>query len=172
MASFLSTLIPRFLFLAFVLAVLALTAGAAPSLYSAAADINGALGKPGAPLLVDVRDAAEFSASRIHSSINVPLFELKTKTFLAKNDLVLIGRGDDSSSLEKECNRLRSKGWRISILQGGVTRWKSEGLPLEVNPLAFPPTPRTPVRLDTGSPSRTQQTSHTGNQSSGCPTCR
>lgn len=144
----------------------------APSLYSAPGEVYGASGKPVAPLLVDVRDAEDYAAFRIHGSINVPLFALKTKTFPSDEALVLIDRGDDPSSLEKEYAFLRSKGWRVSILNGGLARWKSDGFPLEGFSGPFPKK-RSPLRLETPIlGGRTQRTSHSGKEAQGCPACR
>ena len=41
-------------------------------------------------LLVDIRPAAAFGKLRIPGSLNIPLYAIKTKTFLKKHDLVLI----------------------------------------------------------------------------------
>ncbi|MFH1147588.1 MAG: rhodanese-like domain-containing protein [Pseudomonadota bacterium] len=87
-------------------------------------------------LLVDVRDEAEFERFSIPGSINVPLFALKTKTFLKSRPLVLVDRGDRYRQLEEQCKELRGAGFSVSILNGGLNRWRSKGARIEGDPFA------------------------------------
>jgi rhodanese-related sulfurtransferase len=83
------------------------------------------------PILVDVRDTREFSTFRIPGSLNIPLFALKTKTFLKSKLLVLINEGHSYKKLMDECAVLSEAGFTISILDGGLYQWKRKGGPLE-----------------------------------------
>ncbi|MFH1147506.1 MAG: rhodanese-like domain-containing protein [Pseudomonadota bacterium] len=87
-------------------------------------------------LLVDVRDEAEFERFSIPGSINVPLFALKTNTFLKSRPLVLIDKGYSYKQLEEECRKLRGAGFSVSILNGGLNRWRSKGARIEGDPFA------------------------------------
>ena len=82
-------------------------------------------------VLIDVRNRDEFERFRIPASINIPLFAIKTKTFLRHRPLVLINEGHSYSPLEQECKRLRDAGFMVSILIGGLHHWREKGAPLE-----------------------------------------
>jgi rhodanese-related sulfurtransferase len=77
--------------------------------------------------LVDVRMADEFARLHIPGSINVPLFAVKTKTFLKQAPFVLIATGFSRRQLEKECGLLRKSGFKASVLYGGVIAWNKNG---------------------------------------------
>lgn len=79
-------------------------------------------------VLVDVRNREEFEKFRIPGSINIPLFAIKTKTFLKHKPLVLINDGYHYSPLERECKRLKDSGFTaIWILHGGLSAWRKKG---------------------------------------------
>ena len=85
-------------------------------------------------LFVDVRDASDFKRARIPGSINIPLFSLKTKTFLKSGTLILINKGFNYSQIERVCQRLRDAGFTyVWILAGGLRYWIQRGLPIEGN---------------------------------------
>ena len=79
-------------------------------------------------VLVDVRNREEFEKFRISGSINIPLFAIKTKTFLKRKPLVLINEGYHYSPLERECKRLKDFGFTAAwILNGGLNAWREKG---------------------------------------------
>lgn len=78
-------------------------------------------------VLVDVRPKEDFDRVRIPGSVHVPLHFLKTKTFLKGEDLVLVGDGREWLSLESACRDLKSSGFRMSILAGGLPGWLAAG---------------------------------------------
>lgn len=82
-------------------------------------------------ILVDVRGTRQFEKFRIPGSINIPLFALKTKTFLKSRPLVLINEGHSYTQLTEECTTLLASGFTISILNGGLYHWRRKGGPLE-----------------------------------------
>jgi rhodanese-related sulfurtransferase len=81
--------------------------------------------------LVDVRDAGEFEKFRIPGSINIPLFAIKTKTFLKSKPLVLINNGQNYKQLTDECTVLSKAGFIVSMLDGGLYQWKRKNGRLE-----------------------------------------
>ena len=87
-------------------------------------------------VLIDVRRGKEFERFRIPGSINIPLFAVKTKAFLRPKQLVLVNEGYNNSQLEKECERLRSSGFRVWLLDGGLSYWRQKGAPLRGDALA------------------------------------
>ncbi len=82
--------------------------------------------------LIDVRTKAAYAKFRIPGSINIPLFALRTKTFLRTKPLVLINEGYCYGRLEKECIRLRDEGFTcVSVMFGGLAHWRLKGGPIE-----------------------------------------
>jgi rhodanese-related sulfurtransferase len=75
-------------------------------------------------LFVDVRDREAFDRFRIPGSIHIPLYALKTKTFLKDKPLVLVSEGYPNFALEQTCEGVRDAGFkRASILIGGLRSW-------------------------------------------------
>jgi rhodanese-related sulfurtransferase len=98
-------------------------------------------------ILVDVRKASEFERFRIPGSIHIPLFAVKTKSFLKPRPLVLINEGYSYSKLERECARLRESGFRALVLNGGLYYWKQKGMPLMGDAIAMKELNRMPPRV-------------------------
>jgi rhodanese-related sulfurtransferase len=82
-------------------------------------------------ILIDVRGTKEFEKFRIPVSVNIPLFAVKTKTFLKSKPLVLINEGHSYKQLMDECAMLSESGFTVSILNGGLYQWRRKGGPLE-----------------------------------------
>ncbi len=80
---------------------------------------------------IDVRPELEFEKFHIPGSINIPLFAIKTKTFLKSRGLVLVNEGYSYTQLEQECLNLRSAGFSVWILDGGLNYWKQAGSIIE-----------------------------------------
>jgi rhodanese-related sulfurtransferase len=74
--------------------------------------------------LVDVRRQQDFERLHIPGSINLPLYAVKTKTFLKSSPVVLVNEGFDYSELQSECQRLAGRGYEVFILDGGLPAWK------------------------------------------------
>jgi rhodanese-related sulfurtransferase len=77
--------------------------------------------------LVDVRMKEQFAAVHIPGSMNIPLYALKTKTFLKPHPLVLVNDGFSYAPLEREGARLRKAGFKVWILTNGLYGWKQRG---------------------------------------------
>ncbi len=56
--------------------------------------------------LVDVRSRQDFERLHIPGSINIPLYAVKTKTYLKSAPVVLVNEGFRYVELENECRRL------------------------------------------------------------------
>lgn len=82
-------------------------------------------------LLVDIRPSAAFEKLRIPGSLNIPVFSIKAKTFLKRYDLVLVDEGYRYAQIEEECRYLRRAGFRLRILDGGLSVWSRKGGALE-----------------------------------------
>jgi len=86
------------------------------------------------PTIVDVREKGQFEAVNIPGAINIPLFAVKTKTFLKAKPLIMVNEGYAYEPLERTCAHLRNNGFKAWILDGGLTAWKQKGGPLHGDP--------------------------------------
>jgi rhodanese-related sulfurtransferase len=83
------------------------------------------------PALIDIRSADKFRLGHIPGSLNLPLFTVKTKSFLQSRSVVLLNEGHDDRTLLAEANRLRSLGFSgVRVLQGGLCEWLQHSGPL------------------------------------------
>lgn len=82
-----------------------------------------------APLLIDVRAAAEFASVRIANSINLPLNGLEEQANLRLDpDQSLVIIGDDSVHANVAAGLLQHSGFKhLQILVGGVDSWTGAG---------------------------------------------
>jgi rhodanese-related sulfurtransferase len=77
--------------------------------------------------LIDVRESSDYEKIKIHGSLNIPLFAIKTKSYLRSNEMILIGKGYENESLKKECMTLNVSGFKARVLYGGLNSWQEEG---------------------------------------------
>lgn len=102
------------------------------SLYLGADKIDEVLKDPDSVAWVDVRSPEAYELARIPSSLQIPLFAVKTKGFLRTRPVVLVDEGFGSSALEEACRKLRAEGFRqASIWYGGMNAWQRLGGRLE-----------------------------------------
>lgn len=81
--------------------------------------------------LVDVRSKADFTRLRVPGSVHIPLFALRTKTFLKGKPFVLVGAGLSTRQLDQRCSELRSEGFPCEgYLDGGLKHWAERGGPI------------------------------------------
>ncbi len=86
----------------------------------------------GKTLILDVRDPAEFAASHVRESKNIPLKELSSRIaeldkFKAKPVIVVCAAGVQSARATGE---LEKAGFaEVFSLDGGLTAWRAQGLP-------------------------------------------
>lgn len=83
--------------------------------------------------LVDVRPKSEFEMGAIAGSVNIPFDELENRNdeLLKEKDnpIVLICKIGRNAALAGE--KMRSFGYKEThVLQGGISNWQQEGLPL------------------------------------------
>lgn len=83
-------------------------------------------------ILVDLREPKEFSAGHIVDALNIPFKKLNDsivdlEKHKSKTLIVLDKMGQHSGSAAKT---LREKGFDVARLQGGMTEWESQNLPL------------------------------------------
>ena len=88
-----------------------------------AAELAARLGTPDEPLVLDVREPAEFAAWSIPSAVNIPLGELATRAseVPAEREVVTVcATGSRSSSAAEILSRT---GRRVANLVGGMAGW-------------------------------------------------
>ena len=81
--------------------------------------------------LIDVRSSAAYEGVHIEGSVNIPATELLHKKFPVHKTLILV---DDAlgQKTAREAGDILVKHGRenVYILEGGITGWKTEGLPV------------------------------------------
>ena len=83
-------------------------------------------------LFVDARSQDKFRQAHIPSSLNLPLFTLKTKAFLRAKPLVLLNEGHNDAELLREQAHLAKAGFgSVQVLAGGIRAWQQQGGTLE-----------------------------------------
>lgn len=86
----------------------------------------------GEAVVVDVRDSAEFRSGHIVDAINIPYASLKDKSsqlekHKTKKIIVVDKMGQHAGAAGKT---LRDKGYTVMRLQGGISEWAHQNLPL------------------------------------------
>ena len=98
-----------------------------PSLATSVAAVRYKLKRNQPLTLVDVRRREDFERLYIPGSINIALYAVKTKSYLKSVPVVLVNEGFRYAALENECRRLAERGYKVSILDGGLPAWKRQG---------------------------------------------
>jgi rhodanese-related sulfurtransferase len=84
-------------------------------------------------VIIDVRQSEDYKKIKIPESLNIPLFAIKTKTFIRSKLLVIVNEGYNYGQLADECINLRKAGFKAYILYGGMYYWLQKGAPLGGN---------------------------------------
>jgi rhodanese-related sulfurtransferase len=81
--------------------------------------------------LIDVREDHEWEAGRIPGAEHVAINDLPAQAAELGHDqpLIVYCRTGNRSGLAADA--LRSAGFDVSVLDGGITAWSEQGLPLE-----------------------------------------
>ena len=104
-----------------------LKSGSAVSIHKVTQLLNS-----GDALIVDVREAKEFSGGHITDAINIPYAKLKERiSELEKHrskTLVVVDKlGQHSGAAGRQ---LKAEGYQVIRLQGGLSEWQNQNLPL------------------------------------------
>ncbi len=79
-------------------------------------------------VLVDTRSATDFANFHIDGAMNISPSELRSKTFLSKKSVVLMGNGKAEREQYIDCKRLKSNGFKqVKVLHGGMPSWLISG---------------------------------------------
>jgi rhodanese-related sulfurtransferase len=96
-----------------------------------AASSAAELAKRPGTVVVDTRPTAEFNRFHIDGAISLQADAIRTKSFLMKHPLVLVGSGKGEQELYSQCAQLRTNGNPAThVLQGGMAAWVLSELPM------------------------------------------
>ena len=102
------------------------------ALYIGAEEAPALVHEPSRAVWVDVRTPAAYARAHIPGSLQMPLYAVKTKTFLQGRPAVLVDEGFGSRDLEEKTRSLREQGFSgLSIWPGGLNAWQRLGGSLE-----------------------------------------
>jgi rhodanese-related sulfurtransferase len=81
--------------------------------------------------LLDVREPDEWQAGHIAGSQHIPLGQLRERLGEVPKDRTILAVCRSGSRSDSAARGLRTLGYSVENLEGGVTAWKLAGLPLE-----------------------------------------
>lgn len=81
--------------------------------------------------LLDVREPDEWRAGHIAGAQHIPLGQLRTRLAELPKDRTILAVCRSGSRSDSAARGLRTHGYTVENLEGGVTAWKRAGLPLE-----------------------------------------
>jgi rhodanese-related sulfurtransferase len=80
-------------------------------------------------VVVDTRPTAEFDRFHINGAINLEAGAVRTRSFLSRRKLILVGNGKGEQQLYAECARLKKNGFADThVLRGGMVSWTAAQL--------------------------------------------
>ncbi|HEX6061379.1 MAG TPA: rhodanese-like domain-containing protein [Candidatus Limnocylindria bacterium] len=83
--------------------------------------------------LLDVRESDEWAAGRIAGSQHIPLGELGARIGEVPKGATILTVCRHGNRSEAAARGLRTLGYTVENLDGGVTAWNRAGLPLEAD---------------------------------------
>ncbi len=81
--------------------------------------------------LLDVREPDEWLAGHIAGAQHIPLGELRERLAEVPKERTVLAICRHGNRSEAATRGLRTLGYTVENLEGGVTAWKRAGLPLE-----------------------------------------
>ena len=83
------------------------------------------------PLVLDVREPSEYSAGHISGSTLIPLQQLSSRMSELPKDREIICVCASGSRSGSAARQLKSNGYNVLNLSGGMSRWQRAGLPVK-----------------------------------------
>ncbi len=97
-------------------------------------DLNGRLKAADAPLVIDVRTPDQYSSGHVPGAVNMPVPTVtKHLDEIREAPEVVLYCNDMQFTRIAEQLLLKSKVKGVSHLEGGLTAWRDQGLPLETS---------------------------------------
>ena len=85
----------------------------------------------GGALLLDVREQNEYDEEHIPSAQLLPLSELMARFDELPKDQEIVAQCRSGKRSAQATDFLRAQGYDVTNMEGGILRWKAEGLPTE-----------------------------------------
>ena len=82
-------------------------------------------------LLLDVREQEEYDEEHIPGSQLLPLSELVARADEVPQDREVIAQCRSGKRSAQATDFLRAQGFDVTNMEGGILKWKAEGLPTE-----------------------------------------
>lgn len=82
-------------------------------------------------LLLDVREQNEYDEERIAGAQLLPLSELMARFDELPKDREIIAQCRSGKRSAQATDFLRSQGYDVTNMEGGILRWKAQNLPTE-----------------------------------------
>lgn len=95
------------------------------------AAVKDMLGQSNRPFLLDVRTPVEYKKGHVRGAELIPLKELKTKTSRIPKGREIICICASGSRSNAAARQLFTKGYKVSNMKGGMSRWIRSGLPVK-----------------------------------------
>ena len=83
--------------------------------------------------LLDVREPDEWQAGHISGAQQIPLGQLRERLAEIPKDRTILAVCRHGNRSDAASRGLRTLGYTVENLEGGVTAWKRAGLPLEAS---------------------------------------
>lgn len=118
----------------FLLLTIALTAAGAARAGEAEispAELLAGAGKPGAPLVLDVRSAEEFASGHVPGARNVAYDEVAARLGELGPPGEVVVYCERGPRAAKAADVLRGAGFAVRHLTGDMSGWRAQGLPIE-----------------------------------------
>ena len=93
-------------------------------------------------VLIDVRGPAEFADGHVPGAINIPylsISEAQLSRYPGRPTFVVYGAGPHCNRADKAAVQLAKLCLPVKIMIGGLSGWREEGYPLEIEPGAVRP---------------------------------
>lgn len=101
--------------------------------YISSQDLSKILHRP-STVIIDTRRAENYRLFHIKNSLNIKLYQIQTKNYLKRKNLIIIGNTFDEKSMLKTCMKLTGSGYKhVNILKDGVAAWFKYDHPPENN---------------------------------------
>ena len=81
--------------------------------------------------VIDTRTPSEYAQLHIDAALNLSPGDVRARTYLRKQPIVLVGSGKGDQALYGACGELKEAGaTSVRVLRGGMSSWLAAGLPV------------------------------------------
>lgn len=95
------------------------------------AQVQEMIGQSNRPFLLDVRTPGEYKEGHVRGAELIPLKELAVKSNRLPKSRAIICICASGSRSNAAARKLVTKGYKVSNMRGGMSRWIRAGLPIK-----------------------------------------